>query len=500
MTLTQILVLIPLALGIGILTSRAWRTALIMGSSVLAVYWLQPATAIRNLDFWLPTLAIWLTVMVWAISSKSAAQAASRSRDYSLATSLATAATGLATAATGLATAALILTIAVTRYISPLCCLTASRPPALASVLIGLGLGALIIAAILKVGSRSWLAPAAILLLIGLFILLKSPLLTEWTSRVLRSVTGQAAGLASPQDLTWLGYSYLAFRLLHVLRDSQQGKFKPASLADFVTYALFWPAYTAGPIDRSQHFLGELQPVKPADHTPWIILRSGPLIQGGSRILWGVFKKFVVADSLALIAINPQVVAQTDSLGWLWVLLYAYSFRIYFDFSGYTDIALGLGGLMGFTLPENFERPYTRTSLTAFWNSWHITLAQWFRAYFFNPLTRSLRSGRKIPVWMVIFISQISTMGLIGLWHGISWNFAIWGIWHGLGLFINNRWSAWLRPHAAQWSGRTGLNLFLQAGSWLLTFHWVVLGWVWFALPDVSQALQVFLRLFGFIP
>jgi alginate O-acetyltransferase complex protein AlgI len=488
MTLTQILVLIPLAVVIGALTSRSWRTALIMGSSILAVYWLQPATPIRNLDFWLPTLAIWLTVMVWAISPKSTVEAGSKHRFQSL-----------TTAAASLMIAALILAIAATRYISPLCCLTASRPPALVSVLIGLGLGTLIVTAIIKMGVRNWLAQVAIFALIGLFILLKSPPLSEWTSRILRGVTGQSAGFASPQDLSWLGYSYLAFRLLHVLRDSQQGKFKPASLAEFVTYALFWPAYTAGPIDRSQHFLAELQPANPADRSRWFVFQSGSLIQGGVRILWGVFKKFVLADSLALIAINPQNVAQTESGGWLWALLYAYSLRIYLDFSGYIDIALGLGALMGITLPENFDRPYTRTSLTAFWNSWHITLAQWFRAYFFNPLTRSLRSGRKIPVWMVIFISQISTMGLIGLWHGISWNFAIWGIWHGLGLFINNRWSDWLRPHAVQWSGRSGLNLFLQAGSWLLTFHWVVLGWVWFALPDVSQALTVFQRLFGIV-
>ncbi len=485
MSLTQILALIPLAVVIGALKSRPWRTALILGSSLLAVYWLQPATPIRNLDFWLPSLAIWLTVMVWVITHKDATGTAIKPRFVSLVTCL--------------TIAALVLVIAATRYISPLCCLTATRPPEISNVLTVLGLGTLALATIYRMGGRYWLASAATLILIGLFFLLKSPPLAEWTSRILRTVSGQAASLASPLDLTWLGYSYLAFRLLHVLRDSQQGKLKPASLPDFVAYALFWPAYTAGPIDRSQHFLAELQPANPIDHSPWINFQSNNLIQGGSRILWGVFKKFVLADSLALLAINPQNAIQTESAGWLWILLYAYSLRIYFDFSGYTDIALGLGALMGITLPENFDRPYTRTSLTGFWNSWHITLAQWFRAYFFNPVARRLRSGRKIPAWAIIFISQISTMALIGLWHGVSWNFAIWGIWHGLGLFINNRWSEWLRPHAAQWSSRADINYVLQAGSWLLTFHWVVLGWVWFALPEVSQALQVFRHLFDFI-
>lgn len=484
MTLTQILAIIPLAVAIGALNSKSWRTILLVGSSVLAVYWLQPATPIRTLDFWLPGLSIGLTILVWVISPKSATGVNVTPRSHNL--------------VTGSAIAVLILAIAATRYVSGLCCLTASRPPEITNVLIGLGLGITVLTTAIKAGRRNWLSSAAVLLLIGLFLILKSPPMSEWASRILRNASGQAAGLASPLDLTWLGYSYLAFRLLHVLRDSQQGKYQPASLADFVSYALFWPAFTAGPIDRSQHFLTELQPAKPAARAAWINFRSDYLIPGGSRILWGVFKKFVLADSLSLIALNPQNVSQIGSGGWLWVLLYAYSLRIYLDFSGYTDIALGLAGLMGINLPENFDRPYTKTSLTAFWNSWHITLAQWFRTYFFNPVTRSLRSSRNIPVWAIIFISQISTMGLIGLWHGISWNFAIWGIWHGLGLFIHNRWSDWLRPHAIHISARAGVKPVLQVGSWLLTFHWVVLGWVWFALPEVSQAVQVFQRLFGF--
>ena len=483
MTLIQILVLIPLAVLIGTLTSRAWRTTLIMGSSVLAVYWLQPATPIRNLDFWLPTLAIGLTVLVWATTMQTRPETDAQLPANNL--------------AAGLILAGLILTLAATRYFAPLCCLTASRPPAIPGVLMAVAISAMLILAVFRVSPRGWLAPAGILLLIGLFFLLKSPPLSEWASRILRSATGQESSLASPLDLRWLGYSYLAFRLLHVLRDGQQGRLKPASLTDFISYALFWPAYTAGPIDRSQHFLAELQPGETAGTLPGVRLRPDYLTAGGGRILWGIFKKFVLADSLALIAISPLNAPQTTSTGWLWVILYAYGLRIYFDFSGYTDIALGLAGLMGITLPENFDRPYFKTSLTAFWNSWHITLAQWFRAYFFNPVTRSLRSKRKLPVWVILFISQVSTMALIGLWHGLTWNFAIWGIWHGLGLFINNRWSDWLRPHSARWAGQTGLNRMLQSGSWLLTFHWVVLGWVWFALPDTGQSLVIFQRLLG---
>jgi alginate O-acetyltransferase complex protein AlgI len=154
--------------------------------------------------------------------------------------------------------------------------------------------------------------------------------------------------------------------------------------------------------------------------------------------------------------------------------------------------------LMGIKLPENFDRPYLKENLTSFWNSWHITLAQWFRAYFFFPLTRALRSRpQKLPVWAIVFSGQMATMVLIGLWHGVSWNFVAWGAWHGAGLFLHNRWSDWMRPHMASLEGRPRLRAFFGLGGSLLTFHYVVLGWVWFALPQISLSLQVFNKLFG---
>jgi D-alanyl-lipoteichoic acid acyltransferase DltB (MBOAT superfamily) len=182
----------------------------------------------------------------------------------------------------------------------------------------------------------------------------------------------------------------------------------------------------------------------------------------------------------------------------LWILLYAYALRIYFDFSGYTDIAIGLGKTMGFNLPENFERPYFKPNLTTFWNSWHITLAQWFRAYLFNPLTRAMRSGRrKYPLWLVVLTGQLTTMLLIGLWHGITWNFAAWGLWHGLGLFIHNRWTEASRARLAALAIRPLLQRSLTIVGTLLTFHYVALGWVWFALPSMDLSWKALAKLFG---
>ena len=360
-------------------------------------------------------------------------------------------------------------------------------------MLLALGLAAAIgFAARRLSGRHAWLH-ALTLALLALFVILKSEALAQLASAGLRLLTGQTTETASALDLRWLGFSYVAFRLIHSLRDRLEGRLPELSLEEFLIYILFFPAFTAGPIDRVQRFVQDLR--KP------FRLSLEDALSGGRRLLLGVFNKFVLADSLALIALNAVNAAQTRSGGWLWLLLYAYAFRIYFDFAGYTDIAIGLGQLLGIRLPENFERPYRKPNLTLFWNSWHITLAQWFRAYYFNPFTRRLRIGRggfrPLPLPLIIFIGQVTTMLLIGLWHGLSWNFAIWGLWHGLGLFIHNRYAEWSRPRLAWLEARPRLKRLAELGGVLLTFHYVTLGWVWFALPTPALAWQTLLRLFG---
>jgi D-alanyl-lipoteichoic acid acyltransferase DltB (MBOAT superfamily) len=333
----------------------------------------------------------------------------------------------------------------------------------------------------------SWIA---ILVIIIIFIALKYEPLAVSASVNLRVFQQQDPSHARATDIAWLGFSYLAFRLVHTLRDFQSDRLPAFHLSDYLTYVLFYPSLTAGPIDRSQRF------IEKDLHTP---TRSSDRIQGLERILIGIFKKFVLADSLALISLNQAHLGQVNSTLWLWILLYAFSLRIYFDFSGYTDIAIGTGMFVGIHLPENFSNPYLKTNITAFWNSWHITLAQWFRSYVFNPLTRNLRLSRcQFPAWFIILVGQTITMLLIGLWHGITWSFAIWGLWHAMGLFIHNRWSEWSRPRLAALSTpQSGAHIALNFGGWLLTFNYVVLGWVWFALPQPAQAIEAFRLLLG---
>jgi alginate O-acetyltransferase complex protein AlgI len=503
MTLVHILVFIPLAFLAGKIRSSRHRVLFLLATSLAAVYWLQPALPVRNMDFWLPTLSIALVVLTWA-STHPAGSKENGQKPQPAAGDAANRGGGRPPLLSRLVSrpnllailliASVLLAIALTRYTGSLCCLTATRPPAVWQVLLVAGVVILLGTLFVRlVKNRQILTTAIITLILAFFIVLKSPFLIERASAWLRTLTGQPVELATATDLAWLGFSFLAFRLIHVLRDFQTGKLPRYSLADVTSYALFFPAYTAGPIDRSQRWISESQ--KQAAPS------SADLIDGAWRIFSGLFKKFVLADSLALIALSSQNATQMQSALWAWIILYAYALRIYLDFSGYTDIAIGLGRLAGFRLPENFAAPYLKTNLTAFWNSWHITLAQWFRAYFFNPLTRSLRSPASkrfnMPAWGIILLGQLTTMLLIGLWHGITLNFAIWGLWHGIGLFLHNRWSEWMRPRSERINSNPSFARLANAGGWLLTFNFVTLGWVWFALPTPELALSFFERLVG---
>ncbi|MFC1878321.1 MBOAT family O-acyltransferase [Chloroflexota bacterium] len=495
MTLTHILVFTALAFLIGWLLPARWRTWALMGASLLAVYWLQPSTPIRYLDFWLPSASIFLTVFVW-----TATRSQTDERQQ-------------ATLITPLVVVGIIVALGLTRYIEPLCCLTPTRPPDILRIGITIiGAGLAILAARMLNGKWKYLPGFGISFILLLFIIIKSGPLAQNASAWLRTRSGQTADLASALDIPWLGFSYLAFRLLHILRDHQAGKLPSYRLDEFITYTLFFSTFTAGPIDRSQHFVSDLRQLQEAApvsaqrnlRSLFLNIDYPRVLLGGRRILLGIFKKFVLADSLAIFALNTQNASQVNGSAWLWLMLYAYALRIYFDFCGYSDIAIGLGNLVGIKLPENFERPYLKVNLTTFWNSWHMTLAQWFRAYLFNPLTRALRGRpQKLPAWFIILAGQIITMLLIGLWHGITWNFAIWGLWHGLGLFIHNRWTAWSRTRmAARQSGiskrsNARLQIISQTGGWFLTFHYVLLGWVWFALPSPALAWEVFGKLLG---
>jgi alginate O-acetyltransferase complex protein AlgI len=444
----------------------------LFGISLSAVYALQPAVALDHFDFWLPTASLGLAVLAWAATRPAQAR-------------------GLREPAAAFAALALlVLAIGLTRHLAPPFRLTPTRPPALEHIGAALAVLAVAAAALHSLRRRRTVALLGFALILAMLFALKTEPLAVALSGAARALTGQNTQLARALDLNWLGFSYLAFRLAHALRDRTLGRLPDLGLREFITYAVFGPALTAGPIDRAERFVQDLR-APPPPH-------AGLALQAGTRLARGLFVKFVVADSLAVFALNPANATQVAQPGWLWLLLYAYALRLYLDFSGYTDIAIGLGLLFGVRLPENFDRPYLRPNLTAFWNAWHMTLAAWFRAYWFNPFTRALRSARlRPPVWLIILVGQLSTMLLIGLWHGVTWNFALWGAWHGLGLFAHNRWTEWLRARAPRRPMAARLERLAAGGGAVLTFHFVTLSWVWFALPDPALSAALLLRLFG---
>lgn len=454
----------------GSLQAEWGRLPFLFGASVLVVYWLQPSLPVRGLDYWLPTLTLTITVLCWAAVTPR------EERGWKANTP----------ALLGLA--GTVLLVALTNLMNlPAGLLTLAAPPLVQSAI---GLGIVSILVVISMRNTKPVVGWLLALLIALFLLLKTPALAAVISIGLRSLAGQNTAGASAVDFRWLGFSYLAFRLIHTLRDRQSGRLPSASLAEYLVYAIFFPAFSSGPIDRLERFLKDLRSPAPLD--------AAEMGEALRRLILGLFKKFAVADTLAILALNPQIAGQIAHPGWLWVLLYAYTLQIYFDFSGYTDIALGTARLLGFHLPENFNHPYGRTNLTLFWNNWHMSLTQWVRAYFFNPVTRWLRVKQpSLPPLTVMFIGQLGTMLLIGLWHGVTWNFIIWGLWHGIGLFLQNRWSEWAKHSPlGQIESVWGKRL-VSFGGWLLTFHYVAFGWVWFCLPDVDSALRVFRGLLG---
>ncbi len=468
MTVVEIAILAGIAVFVGWLGKG--RKLALLAVSALVLYWLQPHQEPVNLMFWLPTLTLIAAVLSWLIT------ATPESRSWKV------------NRGAVLVLLGVIALVDLNRFFQFDWFFSVETPRVqwIALVILLVSGIAFILARLGKF--NRFVLMLAVVALIGLLLLIKTPSAAAWLFEAVATLRGKEAG--GQPVLAWLGFSYVSFRLLHTIFDRLAGRLPSVSMADYMNHVIFFPAITAGPIDRVERFVAGLNSPLPLDAEGWL--------DAGQRICIGLFKKFVVADALAWIALNETYARDAQSAGWLWTLLYAYSLRIYFDFGGYTDIAIGLGRLLGIRLPENFDSPYLKPNLTQFWNSWHITLTQWFRSYFFNPLTRVMRSTSKpVSPWMMILFSQISTMLLIGLWHGVTVNFILWGLWHGCGLFIQNRWSEFARARFSERVTSLSSQRLLQFAGTFLTFNFVSLGWLFFALPSPELAWNAMLKLAG---
>lgn len=267
-----------------------------------------------------------------------------------------------------------------------------------------------------------------------------------------------------------IGISFFTFQILSYIIDIYKGKLEPTtSISDFAFFVSFFPSILSGPILRPQLLFPQIR--KP------IVLSRDDLSRALLLIAVGLFKKAIISDYISLnyvdrIFDNPALYSGFENL----MGAYGYTLQIYCDFSGYSDVAIGIALLMGFRLPDNFNLPYRSASLTEFWRKWHISLSSWLRDYLYISLGGN-RKGKKRQ-----YLNLFITMLLGGLWHGASLKFIVWGGMHGCMLAVEKMLSPFTKKH----QGRLW-----HWGGMFITFHFVTLCWIFFRADSFFTAIQV---------
>ena len=265
-----------------------------------------------------------------------------------------------------------------------------------------------------------------------------------------------------------IGISFFSFQSMSYSIDVYRKTVRPLDkLSEYLVYILSFPQMIAGPIVRFTDVEKELRSR---------VVLSSNFLNGFYRFALGLFKKVLIANTLA--SIFPlDGLSALGMEGWsspqAFVAILAYTFQIYFDFSGYSDMAIGLGGMMGFTFPENFKQPYRATSITDFWRRWHITLSSWMRDYLYIPL-----GGNRVSSNARLYTNLVVVFAISGIWHGASWNFLFWGLYHGAFLILDRLFM------------RKALDSIPAFCSRIITFSFVVVGWVFFAIEDFAVASE----------
>jgi alginate O-acetyltransferase complex protein AlgI len=277
-------------------------------------------------------------------------------------------------------------------------------------------------------------------------------------------------GIALP-----IGISFFTFKTLSYTIDVYRREIPACrSLWRYAMFVSYFPELVAGPIVRASVFLPQLERK---------LERSWARTSVGLQlILLGVTKKLFVADRLATL-VNPVFsTPEAYSQGTVISAVIAYSLQIYCDFSGYSDMAIGVSRIIGFDLPENFNMPYLATSITEFWRRWHITLSQWLRDYLYVPLGGNRNGQRRT------YVNLLLTMLLGGLWHGAAWTFVVWGLLHGVALAVHKLWSSVPQRE----------SLASKIAGWAITYAFVSLAWVFFRASDFGAAATIIRKVFGF--
>lgn len=279
-----------------------------------------------------------------------------------------------------------------------------------------------------------------------------------------------------------VGISFYTFQALSYSIDVHRGSLPPSrDVVAFLAYVSFFPQLVAGPIERANNLLPQFEKPRRFDYRQ--------ATDGLRQMLWGFFKKMVVADSCALYA--DQIFAHPDWFNGATLLLAAvlFTLQIYGDFSGYSDIAIGCAKLFGISLCRNFNVPYFSRDIAEFWRRWHISLTTWFRDYIYIPLGGSrVPKGRVVLNTFVIFLVS-------GLWHGANWTFLAWGAYHAV-LFLPLILLGRNRRHTGTIAQGRLLPSFAELGQMALTFFLVVMGWILFRADSIGHALQYYRHMF----
>jgi alginate O-acetyltransferase complex protein AlgI len=301
-----------------------------------------------------------------------------------------------------------------------------------------------------------------------------------------------------------LGISFITFQKIAFLIDIQSGRVKSFNFQDYCTFVLFFPQLVAGPIVHYREMM-------PQFHTVPCRFEAENVCVGLTLLFFGLFKKVIFADQIALLVTpiyDHAAAGGRPSLLLAWIAAVGFTLQIYFDFSGYTDMALGLARLFGIRLPPNFDSPLRASSIIDFWLRWHITLTRFLTAYIYNPLTlwltrRRLGQGKAglaarsptIGAFLTLLMfPTIITMFVSGLWHGAGYGFVVWGLLHGLYLTINHGWRA---VAARLWEDREVYDRIMRPVGFILTFVSVTTAMIFFRATTITSAIDISEGIFG---
>ena len=279
-----------------------------------------------------------------------------------------------------------------------------------------------------------------------------------------------------------LGVSFFTFRLISYVIDVYNGEVEPTrDVVEFATYITFFPCILSGPIDKPK-FISQLHQKREFNYNQ--------AVDGMRQILWGLFKKLVVADNCA-VYVDQVFSSYTDQSGSTLLLAAVFcSFQVYADFSGYSDMAIGVGKLLGFSITRNFNNPFFAVNVADFWRRWHMSLTSWITDYVFTPLNFQFRRWGKVGMIIAIIINMV----VVGLWHGANWTFVVFGLYHGL-LFVPLVLSGAFMKKDQLRTNKIGLPVLKDLGRMLLTFAFVVFGVVIFRAEGIGQAWEYFCKI-----